>query len=40
MKSPQNRALLYTFAVVLCAVVIWLILGVILSSLFAFPRMM
>lgn len=36
MKAPAERALLYTGAVVLCTVVIWLILGVILSSLFAF----
>jgi hypothetical protein len=40
MKSPQDKSLPYTAAVVVCALIIQIILGLILSTLFGFPRMM
>jgi hypothetical protein len=39
MKSPQEKSLLYAAAVVVCAIVIGIILGLIQGALFAFPRM-
>jgi hypothetical protein len=40
MKSSQDKSLPYTAAVVVCALIIQIILGLILSTLFSFPRMM
>ena|SRR5258708_700852 len=40
MKSPQDKSLPYTAAVVVCALIVQIILGLILSTLFGFPRMM
>jgi hypothetical protein len=40
MKSPQDKSLPYTAAVVVCALIIQIILGLILSTLFGFSRMM
>jgi hypothetical protein len=39
MKSPQERSLLYAAAIVVCAIVIGIVLGLIQGALFAFPRM-
>lgn len=40
MKSPQDKAIGYTAAVVVIAIVIGIVLGLIQSALFGFPRMM
>jgi hypothetical protein len=40
MKSPQDKSLAYTAAVVVSAIVIGIVLGLIQSALFAYPRMM
>jgi hypothetical protein len=40
MKSPQEKSLGYAAAVVVCAIVIGLILGMIQAALFSFPQMM
>jgi hypothetical protein len=40
MKSPQDKSLPYTVAVVVIAIVIGIVLGLIQSALFGFPRMM
>ena len=40
MKSPQDKALGYAAAVVVCAIIIGIILGMIQGALFSFPRMM
>jgi hypothetical protein len=40
MKSPQDKSLAYTAAVVISAIVIGIVLGLIQSALFAYPRMM
>jgi Yip1 domain len=39
MKSPKDKALGYTGAVVVCAIILMIVLGVILGALFAYPRM-
>jgi hypothetical protein len=39
MKSPQDKSLGYTAAVVIVAIVIGVVLGLILGALFAYPRM-
>jgi Yip1 domain len=39
MKSPQEKSLGYAAAIVVCAIVIGLILGMIQGALFSFPRM-
>jgi hypothetical protein len=40
MKSSQEKSLGYAAAVVVCAIVIGLILGMIQAALFSFPQMM
>jgi len=40
MKSPQEKSLGYAAAIVVCAIVIGVILGMIQSALFSLPRMM
>jgi len=39
MKSPQDKSLAYTAAVVIVAVVIGVVIGLIMGALFAYPRM-
>ncbi len=39
MKSPQEKSLGYAAAIIVCAIVIGLILGMIQGALFSFPRM-
>lgn len=39
MKSPPEKSLFYSVAIVICAIVIAIIIGVVQSALFAFPRM-
>jgi hypothetical protein len=39
MKSPREKSLLYAAAIVVCAVVIAIVIGLIQGALFAFPRM-
>jgi hypothetical protein len=38
MKSPKDKALVYTIAVVVCAVILQIIVGAIIVGLVAFPR--
>jgi hypothetical protein len=38
MKSPKEKALVYTIAVVICAVLIQIIVGAIIVALISFPR--
>ena len=40
MKSPQEKSLPYTAAVVIIAIVIGIVLGLIQSALFGYPQMM
>jgi hypothetical protein len=40
MKSPQDKALPYTVAIVVCAIIIQIILSLLLGAIFANPRMM
>ncbi len=39
MKSPQEKSLLYAAAIVVCAIVLGIALGLLQGALFAFPRM-
>ena len=39
MKSPQEKSIGYTAAVVVCAILIGLVLGLIQGALFSYPRM-
>lgn len=39
MKAPQEKSLLYAGAVVICAIVLGLILGLVQGALFSFPQM-
>jgi hypothetical protein len=39
MKSPPEKVLLYAGTIVVCAIVLGVILGLVQSALFSFPRM-
>jgi hypothetical protein len=39
MKSPARKSVWYALAIVLCAIIVGIVLGLIQSALFAFPRM-
>lgn len=39
MKAPQEKLLLYAGTIVVCAIVLGVILGLVQSALFSFPRM-
>jgi tetrahydromethanopterin S-methyltransferase subunit B len=39
MKSPPQKSMWYALAIVLCAIIVGIVIGLIQSALFAFPRM-